>query len=211
MRRTPAWRERDDLLQSVPGIGPVVAYTLVAELPELGQLSRRAIAKLVGVAPLSRESGTVRGRRFVQGGRAQGRAVLGGEREAAEARARGVHAQAAHDAECHRSLARAVDRNACHRCCHSCLTRETVANRLGRQLRRGRAGHKGVRSTGRASGVASARRRWRSRSDHPLPSPCRRRARALPGTRLPDSPPGGSKGPRERAATRGHRANANSH
>jgi len=76
IRRTPAWRERDDLLQSVPGVGPVVSYTLVAELPELGQLSRREIAKLVGVAPLSRESGTLRSRRFVQGGRAQVRAVL---------------------------------------------------------------------------------------------------------------------------------------
>jgi transposase len=76
IRRTPAWRERDELLQSVPGVGPIVSYTLVAELPELGQLSRREIAKLVGVAPLSRESGTLRGRRFVQGGRAQVRAVL---------------------------------------------------------------------------------------------------------------------------------------
>ncbi len=76
IRRTPAWRERDDLLRSVPGVGPIVSYTLVAELPELGQLSRREIAKLVGVAPLSRESGTLRGRRFVQGGRAQVRAVL---------------------------------------------------------------------------------------------------------------------------------------
>lgn len=76
IRRTPAWRERDDLLQSVPGIGPIVSYTLVAELPELGQLSRREIAKLVGVAPVSRESGTLRGRRFVQGGRAPVRAAL---------------------------------------------------------------------------------------------------------------------------------------
>jgi transposase len=76
IRRTPAWRERDDLLRSVPGIGPVVSYTLVAELPELGQLTRREIAKLVGVAPVSRDSGTLRGRRFVQGGRAPVRAAL---------------------------------------------------------------------------------------------------------------------------------------
>lgn len=76
IRRTPAWRERDDLLRSVPGIGPVVSYTLVAELPELGQLTRRQIAKLVGIAPVSRDSGTLRGRRFVQGGRAQVRAAL---------------------------------------------------------------------------------------------------------------------------------------
>lgn len=76
IRRTPAWRERDDLLRSVPGIGSVISYTLVADLPELGQLTRREIAKLVGIAPVSRDSGTLRGRRFVQGGRAQVRAAL---------------------------------------------------------------------------------------------------------------------------------------
>lgn len=76
IRQSPAWRERDDLLQSVPGVGPIMSRTLLADLPELGQLSRRAIAKLVGVAPLSRDSGTMRGRRFVQGGRATVRAVL---------------------------------------------------------------------------------------------------------------------------------------
>lgn len=76
VRASPAWRERDDLLQSVPGVGPVLSLTLLAELPELGRLSRREIAKLVGVAPLARDSGTLRGRRFIQGGRASGRAVL---------------------------------------------------------------------------------------------------------------------------------------
>lgn len=76
VRRSPAWCERDDLLQSVPGVGPVLSLTLLADLPELGRLSRREIAKLVGVAPLSRDSGTLRGRRFVQGGRASVRAVL---------------------------------------------------------------------------------------------------------------------------------------
>jgi len=76
IRESPAWRERDDLLQSVPGVGPILSRTLLADLPELGRLSRRAIAKLVGVAPLSRDSGTMRGRRFVQGGRATVRAVL---------------------------------------------------------------------------------------------------------------------------------------
>jgi transposase len=63
------------LLQTVPGVGPVLSRTLLADLPELGQLSRREIARLVGVAPLSRDSGTMRGRRFVQGGRATVRAV----------------------------------------------------------------------------------------------------------------------------------------
>jgi transposase len=76
IRRSPAWREKDDLPRSVPGVGPVFATTLLAELPELGRLTRREIAKLVGVAPLSRDSGTLRGRRFVQGGRASVRAVL---------------------------------------------------------------------------------------------------------------------------------------
>jgi transposase len=76
VRASPAWRERDDLLRSVPGVGPVLSRTLLADLPELGRLSRREIAKLVGVAPLSRDSGTFRGRRFVQGGRASVRAVL---------------------------------------------------------------------------------------------------------------------------------------
>jgi transposase len=76
VRRSPAWRERDELLQSVPGVGPVLSLTLLADLPELGRLSRREIAKLVGVAPLSRDSGTLRGRRFVQGGRTSVRAVL---------------------------------------------------------------------------------------------------------------------------------------
>ena len=76
LKRSPAWRAQDDLLRSVPGIGPVTALTLLAELPELGRLTRRQIAKLVGVAPLSRDSGTMRGRRFVQGGRASVRAVL---------------------------------------------------------------------------------------------------------------------------------------
>lgn len=70
------WREKDDLLQSVPGVGPVVTSTLLASLPELGTLTNKQIAALVGVAPLNRDSGTLRGRRTVWGGRAQVRAVL---------------------------------------------------------------------------------------------------------------------------------------
>lgn len=76
IRESPVWREKDDLLQSVPGIGPVVAQTLLAALPELGTLDRRAIAKLVGVAPLNRDSGTWRGQRRIHGGRAPVRAML---------------------------------------------------------------------------------------------------------------------------------------
>lgn len=76
VRESPVWRERDDLLQSVPGIGPVVARTLLAELPELGHLDRRAVAKLVGVAPIARDSGMWRGRRTIQGGRATVRSAL---------------------------------------------------------------------------------------------------------------------------------------
>jgi transposase len=76
LRQSPVWRATEDLLRSVPGVGPVVAATLVAELPELGRLNRKQIAALVGVAPLACESGTLRGRRIVWGGRAQVRAVL---------------------------------------------------------------------------------------------------------------------------------------
>ena len=76
VRETPMWREKDDLLQSVPGIGPVVSSTLLASLPELGTLDRRKIAALVGVAPFNRDSGTLRGRRAIWGGRADVRTVL---------------------------------------------------------------------------------------------------------------------------------------
>jgi transposase len=73
---SPVWRVREDLLRSVPGIGPVVARTLVADLPELGHLNRRQIAALVGLAPFNRDSGQWRGRRMIWGGRATVRATL---------------------------------------------------------------------------------------------------------------------------------------
>ena len=73
---SPLWRAQDDLLQSVPGIGPVASRTLLADLPELGQLSRRAIAALVGVAPMAHDSGAMRGQRAIAGGRAAVRTVL---------------------------------------------------------------------------------------------------------------------------------------
>ena len=76
IRQSPVWREKDELLRSVPGVGPVVTSTLLASLPELGTLTNKQIAALVGVAPLNRDSGTLRGRRTVWGGRAQVRAVL---------------------------------------------------------------------------------------------------------------------------------------
>lgn len=76
VKTSPVWRVKDDLLQSVPGVGRVVSLTLQAELPELGRLSHKQIAALVGVAPLNRDSGTLRGRRLVYGGRAPVRAVL---------------------------------------------------------------------------------------------------------------------------------------
>ena len=76
VHRSPAWREQEDLLRSVPGVGRVVATTLLAQLPELGRLSRKQIAKLVGLAPMARDSGTLRGRRLIFGGRASLRAVL---------------------------------------------------------------------------------------------------------------------------------------
>jgi transposase len=73
---SPLWRVQDELLQSVPGIGPATAHTLLADLPELGTLSRRAIAKLVGVAPLNADSGDWRGQRHIWGGRAAVRTAL---------------------------------------------------------------------------------------------------------------------------------------
>ena len=76
IRTTPRWRERDELLRSVPGIGPAVSATLLVALPELGELDRKKIAALVGVAPLNRDSGTMRGKRSVWGGRASVRAAL---------------------------------------------------------------------------------------------------------------------------------------
>jgi transposase len=76
LRASPLWRANDDLLQSVPGIGPVCARTLLLELPELGTLTRQQIAALVGVAPLNCDSGTLRGRRTIWGGRAHVRTVL---------------------------------------------------------------------------------------------------------------------------------------
>lgn len=76
VRDSPVWRAQDDLLQSVPGIGPTVARTLLAELPELGTLDRRAIAALVGVAPFNCDSGLWRGRRRIWGGRPSVRQVL---------------------------------------------------------------------------------------------------------------------------------------
>ena len=72
----PELRARDQLLRSVPGVGPVLSRTLLGELPELGRLTRKQIAALVGVAPLARDSGTMRGKRIVWGGRRSVRTVL---------------------------------------------------------------------------------------------------------------------------------------
>jgi len=76
IRSSPAWREQDAMLQSAPGIGPVLSATLQAALPELGVLTQREIAKLVGVAPLHDDSGKRAGARHIRGGRAEVRAVL---------------------------------------------------------------------------------------------------------------------------------------
>ena len=76
IRRSPMWRAAEDLLTSVPGIGDVTAQALIADLPELGRLDRRQIAALVGVAPITRESGQWRGQRRIGGGRAVVRRAL---------------------------------------------------------------------------------------------------------------------------------------
>jgi transposase len=76
VRGSPAWRAKEDLLASVPGVGPTIARTLIAELPELGQLGRKQIAALVGLAPFTRQSGQWRGRSFIGGGRTAVRTAL---------------------------------------------------------------------------------------------------------------------------------------
>jgi transposase len=76
LRKSPVWREKNDILQSTPGVGPVLSMTLLSNLPELGALNRKQIAALVGVAPLNRDSGSFRGKRMIWGGRASIRSVL---------------------------------------------------------------------------------------------------------------------------------------
>ena len=76
VRGSPAWRAKEDLLASVPGIGPTIARTLIAELPELGQLGRKEIAALAGLAPFTRQSGQWRGKSFIGGGRNAVRTAL---------------------------------------------------------------------------------------------------------------------------------------
>jgi transposase len=76
VRGSPIWREAEDLLSSVPGVGPTTARTLLAELPEIGTLDRKQIAALAGLAPFTRQSGTWRGKSFIGGGRAAVRAAL---------------------------------------------------------------------------------------------------------------------------------------
>jgi transposase len=76
VRDTPLWREREELLTSPKGVGKTTARTLLSALPELGQLNRRRIAALVGLAPFNNDSGTMRGKRSIRGGRADVRAVI---------------------------------------------------------------------------------------------------------------------------------------
>jgi transposase len=76
VRGSPAWREKEELLATVPGVGHVIARTLMAELPELGQLDRKEIAALAGLAPFTRQSGQWRGRSFIGGGRTAVRTAL---------------------------------------------------------------------------------------------------------------------------------------
>lgn len=76
VRTTPLWREKEDLLTSVPGVGPATARSLLAEVPELGEIGPRQIAALVGVAPMSRDSGTQKGKRRIRGGRSDVRSTL---------------------------------------------------------------------------------------------------------------------------------------
>ena len=112
IQATPLWREQEDLLRSVPGIGPVVSRTLLGELPELGRLTHKQIAALVGVAPLNRDSGSLRGRRIIWGGRAVVRgapqphhqsllSAIAHSRQGAETGVGRVQAQAGDDSQRH--------------------------------------------------------------------------------------------------------------
>ncbi len=76
IKESPVWRAKDYLLRSAPGVGSVLSHTLIAKLPELGTLGRKQIAALVGIAPMARNSGTLRGKRTVWGGRSSVRGVL---------------------------------------------------------------------------------------------------------------------------------------
>jgi transposase len=76
VRKSPLWRAKDELMRSVPGVGDVLSHTMLAEVPELGRLNRKQIAALVGVAPHAADSGTLRGKRIIWGGRASVRHVL---------------------------------------------------------------------------------------------------------------------------------------
>jgi len=76
LRQSPLWREQEDLLRGVPGVGPALTFSLLADLPELGTLSSKQVAALVGVAPLNRDSGRWRGKRVIWGGRAHVRTAL---------------------------------------------------------------------------------------------------------------------------------------
>ena len=76
VRSSPVWREKDELLRGIPGVGQTLALTLLAVLPELGTLTRQQVASLVGLAPRNRDSGTLRGRRCIGGGRSRVRSVL---------------------------------------------------------------------------------------------------------------------------------------
>lgn len=148
VKASPAWRVKDDLRQSVPGVGRVVSLTLLAELPELGRLSHKEIAALVGVAPLNRDSGTLRGKRLVYGGRAPVRAgalhggarrepvqsgdpgllsPLAGGGQARQTRPHRLHAKAPHDPQRDRSRRHPLAAGAHPR---ADLISETVANDL---------------------------------------------------------------------------------
>jgi len=76
IKNSPIWREKDDLLKSVPGVGPILSMTLLGALPELGNLTRKQVAALAGVAPFNRDSGKYRGKRTTKGGRARVRSPL---------------------------------------------------------------------------------------------------------------------------------------
>ena len=166
---SPLWRAQEDLLRQVPGGGPVLTRTLLAELPELGTWSRQQVATLVGVAPLNRDSGPWRGRRSTWGGRrgagrpvpgsADGHALPGADpgvlpatvsgRQSEESSPGGLYAEAADDPECDAAGPGAVAAAGRR---HGLSQPAPVATGEGTTLSSPRRGHRGVKGCGGREG-----------------------------------------------------------
>jgi transposase len=127
LRASPLWRDKENLLRSIPGVGPVLSATLLADVPELGTIGHKQLAALIGIAPLNRDSGSWRGKRSIWGGRAHVRAVL--YMATVTAVRLNPTIKALYDRLCARGKARKVALTACMykllRICNAVLTHHT--------------------------------------------------------------------------------------